>query len=251
MSPSRRELVDATHARILAAAARLSRERGVGRFSMDELAREAGVARATVYEHFRSKRAVLDELTSRSARDVAPGDVTEGAPGEPLAVLRNALRGACRHWAEHEADAQEARTLAAITGSDQGVDLVPAGLDKVVDALASTGHLRSHWSPEEAVAALSVLTSFDTYERLRGDGERSQSEIEAVLAKLAIAVIAPPAQNSGPGSSSGSGSANPGSSGSGGATSGGPGNAGGGNTANGGGAVSGAAASTSGTAAAS
>src|SRR5690349_15787410 len=75
MSPSRRELVDATHARILAAAGRLSRERGAGRFSMDELAKEAGVARATVYEHFRSKRAVLDELTSRSAREVSPGDV--------------------------------------------------------------------------------------------------------------------------------------------------------------------------------
>jgi AcrR family transcriptional regulator len=196
MSPSRRELVDATHARILAAAARLSRERGVGRFSMDELAREAGVARATVYEHFRSKRAVLDELTSRSARDVTPGDVTEGAPGEPLAVLRNALRGACRHWSEHEADAQEARTLAAITGADRAGDLVPAGLDKVVDALATTGHLRSHWSPEEAVAALSVLTSFDTYERLRGDGDRTPTEIEAVLAKLAIAVIAPPPASS-------------------------------------------------------
>jgi AcrR family transcriptional regulator len=187
--------VDATHARILAAAARLSRERGVGRFSMDELAREAGVARATVYEHFRSKRAVLDELTSRTAREVSPGDVTEGAPAEPLAVLRNALRGACRHWAEHEADAHEARTLAAITGTPRNGDLVPAGLQKVVDALATTGHLRSHWSPEEAVAALGVLTSFETFERLRADGTRTQTEVEAVLAKLAIAVISPPNPN--------------------------------------------------------
>jgi AcrR family transcriptional regulator len=196
MSPSRRELVDATHARILAAAARLSRERGVGRFSMDELAREAGVARATVYEHFRSKQAVLDELTSRTARDVSPGDVTEGAPGEPLAVLRSALRTSCRHWSEHETAAHEARTLAAITGMGRGSDLVPGGLNKVVDALAATGHLRSHWTRDEAVAALSVLTSFETYERLRGGGVRSQGEVEAVLAKLAIAVIATPNQHS-------------------------------------------------------
>ena len=195
MSPSRRELVDATHARILGAAARLSRERGVGRFSMDELAREAGVARATVYEHFRSKRAVLDELTSRTARDVSPGDVTEGAPNEPLAVLRSALRSSCRHWAENEAAASEARTLAAITGAPRSGDLVPAGLNKVVDALATTGHLRSHWARDEAVAALSVLTSFETYERLRAGGTRSPIDVEAVLTKLAIAVISPPSAN--------------------------------------------------------
>ncbi len=195
MSPSRRELVDATHARILGAAARLSRERGVGRFSMDELAREAGVARATVYEHFRSKRAVLDELTSRTARDVSPGDVTDGGPSEPLAILRAALRGACRHWSEHEREAHEARTLAAITGVTRGGDLVPGGLNKVVDALAATGHLRSHWTREEAVSALGVLTSFDTYERLRAGGSRPEHEVEAVLAKLAIAVIAAPNSN--------------------------------------------------------
>jgi len=187
--------VDATHARILGAAARLSRERGVGRFSMDELAREAGVARATVYEHFRSKRAVLDELTSRTARDVSPGDVTEGAPNEPLAVLRSALRTSCRHWAENEDAASEARTLAAITGAPRSGDLVPAGLNKVVDALATTGHLRSHWARDEAVAALSVLTSFETYERLRAGGTRSPIDVEAVLTKLAIAVISPPSAN--------------------------------------------------------
>ena len=69
LSPTRRELVRATRTRILEAAARLAHERGPGGFSMDVLAKEAGVARATVYEHFRSKRAVLDEL----AATVAPG----------------------------------------------------------------------------------------------------------------------------------------------------------------------------------
>jgi AcrR family transcriptional regulator len=56
MSPTRRELVRATRARIIEAAARLTRERGASGFSMDVLAKEAGVARATVYEHFRSRR---------------------------------------------------------------------------------------------------------------------------------------------------------------------------------------------------
>jgi AcrR family transcriptional regulator len=171
---------------------------------MDELAREAGVARATVYEHFRSKRAVLDELTSRTARDVSPGDVTEGAPSEPLAILRSALRASCRHWTENEAAASEARTLAAITGAPRSGDLVPGGLNKVVDALASTGHLRSHWTRDEAVAALSVLMSFETYERLRAGGSRPANDVEAVLTKLAIAVISTPNSNANSGRSAAS-----------------------------------------------
>ena len=65
-----RELVRATRTRIVDAAGRLTDERGASGFSMDVLAKEAGVARATVYEHFRSKRAVLDELASSIARTV-------------------------------------------------------------------------------------------------------------------------------------------------------------------------------------
>src|ERR1700730_8119104 len=70
MSPTRRELVRATRARIVEGAGRLTRERGPNGFSMDVLAKEAGVARATVYEHFRSKRAVLDELASSISRTI-------------------------------------------------------------------------------------------------------------------------------------------------------------------------------------
>jgi AcrR family transcriptional regulator len=49
MSPTRRELVRATRAKIIEAAGRLTAERGPNGFSMDVLAKEAGVARATVY----------------------------------------------------------------------------------------------------------------------------------------------------------------------------------------------------------
>src|SRR5690348_4460644 len=99
MSPTRREMVRTTRARVVEAAGRLTCERGPNGFSMDVLAKEAGVARATVYEHFRSKRAVLYELASSISSTIALEGQRE-PDADPLATLRNMLGEVCRHWAE-------------------------------------------------------------------------------------------------------------------------------------------------------
>jgi AcrR family transcriptional regulator len=192
LSPTRRELVRATRARILEAADRLARDRGPNAFSMDVLAKEAGVARATVYEHFRSKRAVLDELAATAAQSVTL-EAAAGADVDPLRALRDTLAEVCTHWTENADTMKELRTLTAITGSESTGDAIdPASLRKLVDALAGAGQLRSHWTADDASDALAVLTSFPTYERLRGNG-RSPDQIEGVLAKLAISIVAPSA----------------------------------------------------------
>src|SRR5262249_51649103 len=137
MSPTRRELVRATRARIVDAAGRLTRERGPNGFSMDVLAKEAGVARATVYEHFRSKRAVLDELASSIARTVQIEEPRAGT-SDPLVTLRDMLGDVCRHWAEHEERMRGLRTLTALTGggnAGEGVD--EKQLRRLVESLAN------------------------------------------------------------------------------------------------------------------
>lgn len=156
---------------------------------MDVLAKEAGVARATVYEHFRSKRAVLDALASTTARSVAL-EPARSPEGDPLRMLRDMLGDVCRHWASHEAEMRELRTLNAMTGSSHfGEGVEGEMLRKIVDELARAGQLRTHWSSEDATDALAVLTSFATYERL--GRERAPEQVEGVLAKLAISIIAP------------------------------------------------------------
>jgi AcrR family transcriptional regulator len=190
LSPTRRELVRATRARILEAAARLAHERGPGGFSMELLAKEAGVARATVYEHFRSKRAVLDELAISTSRSVALESTTL-ADVDPLRALRDTLTEVCQHWSGHEAAMRELRTLTAMTGADVTGDAIDtAALQKLVEALAGGGHLRAHWSVEDATDALAVLTAYATYERLRA-GDRTPEQVEALLAKLAISIVTP------------------------------------------------------------
>jgi len=193
MSPTRRELVKATRARILEAAARLARERGPNGFSMDLLAKEAGVARATVYEHFRSKRAVLDELASSTSQSLAL-DNPDTDIGDPLTALRDMLGSVCRHWHEHEAAVRELRTLVAVTGTEaptEGVD--PTYLKCLVEGLVAGGHLRPRWSAADAVDALALLTSYPTYEQLRSTQERTPEQVEAVLAKLAVSIVSPSA----------------------------------------------------------
>jgi len=191
MSPTRRELVQATRARILEAAARLVRERGANGFSMDVLAREAGVARATVYEHFRSKRAVLDELASSSTRALTV-DSRLSLNGDPLTALRDMLGAVCRHWEENGATVRELQSLVAVTGADAPIDAVDIDyLRKVVAGLDAGGHLRARWSSAEAVDALALLTSYPTYARLRGEPCRSPDEIESLLAMLAVSIVAP------------------------------------------------------------
>jgi AcrR family transcriptional regulator len=191
MSPTRRELVRATRARILEAAARLMRERGVNGFSMDVLAKEAGVARATVYEHFRSKRAVLDELASASTRTLTLDSHT-AAVGDPLTALRDLLAAVCRHWDENGATVRELRALIAVTGAEAPIDGVdPAYLRQVVVGLEAAGQLRPRWSADDAVDALALLTSYPTYERLRGSPRRTPEAVEALLAMLAVSIVTP------------------------------------------------------------
>jgi AcrR family transcriptional regulator len=190
MSPTRRELVSATRARILDAAAQLLRDSGPNGFSMDVLAKEAGVARATVYEHFRSKRVVLDELATSASQALM---LEHDGPylGDPLTALRDMLAAVCRHWHEHESAAREVRTLAAMTGADLPCDALDAEyLHCIVGRLMSGGHLRPHWSPDDAADALGVLASYPTYERLRGSPGRTPNQVEAMLAKLAVSIVA-------------------------------------------------------------
>ncbi len=190
MSPTRREMVSRTRACVIDAAARLTRERGPNGFSMDVLAEEAGVARATVYEHFGSKRAVLDELALSMATTVVL-DEQRNVVGDPLRALRDMLGAVCRHSAEVEERMRELRTLNALTGTEQANDGIDDDqLRRLVEALDREHQLRPHWSIEQATEALAALTSYATYERLRR-ALATPEEVESILAKLVVAIVNP------------------------------------------------------------
>jgi AcrR family transcriptional regulator len=144
-----------------------------------------------VYEHFRSKRAVLDELASSTSRSLALENPDTNI-GDPLTALRDMLGAVCRHWHEHEEAVHELRTLVAVTGSEAPTDGVDRDYLKcLVDGLVAGGHLRPRWSAADAVDALALLTSYPTYEQLRRSHGRTPEQIEAMLAKLAVSIVSP------------------------------------------------------------
>jgi len=59
--------------RILEAAGQLFREQGYGAVSMDQIAREAGVSKATVYAHFESKDRLFAAMIHNGCRVYAEG----------------------------------------------------------------------------------------------------------------------------------------------------------------------------------
>jgi len=93
-SPRRAAAATKTRARLLAAAAAiLGAPAGIGGFSLEEVARKAGVTRLTVYNRFGSRRALLeavfDERAARGglhrlAEAMAASDrYRDGCPAEP------------------------------------------------------------------------------------------------------------------------------------------------------------------------
>ena len=129
------------------------------RHGLRALPLEAGGARRA-----RGDRGALGH--ARSRRSTADAD--------PLRALRDTLAEVCRHWAEHEETMRELRTLAAMTGGEADRRRDRSGRRCASSSKRSPrgGHLRGHWTIDEAIDALAVLTSFATYERLR-NGERS------------------------------------------------------------------------------
>jgi AcrR family transcriptional regulator len=180
----RAESSDATRARILEAA-RGSLERGpVGALRVDEVAREAGVARSTVYLLFGSRAGLFDAL-ARYLRDEAGFDALIEASRLPDAMdnLRQSQRAAVTMYAKLPDLARALFTLAAI--DPDAVAAVAAiedgrrpGMARLARALAKQGYLRKDVTLGEAVDILTVITSFQSFDELF-TGSRLSADVVA------------------------------------------------------------------------
>jgi AcrR family transcriptional regulator len=168
----RAESAEATRERILEAA-RASLERGpVGALKVDEVAREAGVSRSTVYLLYGSRAGLFDAL-GRYLRDRAGFETLIAASRLPDAMdnLRQSQRAAVTMYAMFPSLARALFTLAAI--DPDGVAAVAAiedgrrpGMAHLARALEAQGYLREDVTVEEATDLLTVITSFQSFDEL-------------------------------------------------------------------------------------
>jgi AcrR family transcriptional regulator len=164
----REPAVERTAATILQAARQLVAERG-GSVSVAELARRAGVSRATVYNRFGSRSAVMASLRPAPAPPAA---------GEDLWTF---IQRSCAAWA---AAPPLYRHLGTVTGAESDTPR------RIAAELAAADGLRPGCSLREAEDVITVLTSFPVFDRLHGEGRRSVAAVAAIIERLAQGILA-------------------------------------------------------------
>lgn len=195
---ARAELTDTTRRRILEAA-RATLERGpLGALRVDEVARQAGVARSTVYVLFGSRSGLFDAL-ARYLRDEAGFEALIAASRLPDAMdnLRTSQRAAVDVYAKMPDLARALFTLGAI--DPDAVAAVTAiedgrrpGMAHLAGALHAQGYLREDISVEEATDILTVITSFQSFDELfTGSGLPAETVAERLLVMSTRSICRP------------------------------------------------------------
>jgi AcrR family transcriptional regulator len=188
----RQVAVDQTRARILAAAsALLADPAGVAAFTIDAIARQAGVSRMTVYYQYGSKRGLLEALFDFLA---AQGGMDQLASAfrrpDPLEALAEFIATFCRFWASNRLILHRLQALAVLDpeieqASRARQERRREGLRVLIGRLAERQPLER---PDELIDVLHTLTSFQTFDALADQG-RGLEQVIALLDRLARAIL--------------------------------------------------------------
>jgi AcrR family transcriptional regulator len=157
----RQAQADDTRARLFAAAAKLFATRGYHETTVDQIAREAGVAKGTFFVHFATKDAVISDLVARQVR--AAKKARDRVTGSPVDRLRAAVltlgeqAGASRELSRAVLSA----TLANAEVSDRAGALFHEVLDGMVaDAREAQAQGLMVESPDAETIANALMASY-------------------------------------------------------------------------------------------
>jgi AcrR family transcriptional regulator len=191
----RREATDENRQRILTAARELLADQdGSTRFSLEEVARRAGVARMTVYYQFGSQVGLLQGLCDSLAMAGGMNQLAEAfRESDAFNAMDRFIAGFMDFW---RSDRPVIRTLGALAVMNPDVAAVleerydwrRKGVRVLLDRLAKQTGRPKPSRREEAADLLYLLTSFSTYDTLARPG-RSHSEVIRLIQGLARQVL--------------------------------------------------------------
>jgi AcrR family transcriptional regulator len=191
----RAEIVEQTRGRIIDATRDLLGREGYPNASVDEVARVADVARATVYYQFGSKKglieAVVQDIQQRAGQEAVVASVEVV---DPVDALCEAFVMGSRFWAAERplvhkltglaaVDADVRRTLAAVER-----DRLPL-LARLVERLAGAQRLAASYSSEEALHVLWMLSSFEAFDQLFAGRGLPVEDVARLLGDVAVATL--------------------------------------------------------------
>jgi AcrR family transcriptional regulator len=174
-----------TKARIMTAVRELLAEGGFHEATVEEVAERAGVARATLYQHFGSRLGLVDAMCDTFGANPALLAVRDAVRLDDLdRALAEAIHNTVRFWASEEPVLEPLYGVAAVDPAAQAL-VERQRADRrgefavLARRLREAGRLPKDLSEREALARLLLLTSFETFEELHrhaGLGERATVE---------------------------------------------------------------------------
>ncbi len=191
----RQVTTEQTRSRILAATRELLMSNdGFSGFSIDAVARQADVARMTVYYQFGSKvgllEALCDYLAAQGGMEQLPHAFRQADPFDALAEYI-AIFG--RFWNSDRLVTRRLRGLAALDSDFEQVirardERRRQGLGVIVQRLVKKHGQPAPKAVDERINVLYTLTSFETFDTLAGP-TRSLEEVVPVVQRLGRAAL--------------------------------------------------------------
>jgi AcrR family transcriptional regulator len=191
VSPLRAAAAEETHTRIVDAASRLLREADIVDFSLEAVAKAAGITRLTVYKQFGSRRGLLEAVFDQRASESGLGRIPEAmALADPRAALDRLIEIFCEFWSGDEGigrlhdatvtDAEFAQALAARNERRRGAITV------LIERIAPLADVASDQG-RAAVDLIFGLTSYAMFRMLSTD-RRSKAVCAIVKSACAAAL---------------------------------------------------------------
>ena len=181
--------------RVLEAAAGLIQDDAFHTATMEELAAEAGVSRATVFNRFGSKLGVLQALYLRGMEGPEMQAI-QGALAlkDPVAALAAVIDAACRIWEAYGPVHLQLQAVGVLEPDaaaliDEQRDQQRAEIEALIRRLADAGRLRPGLGQTRAAATLHMLTSLETFTWLRRSYGLSPRQTRDTIADQAQALL--------------------------------------------------------------
>jgi AcrR family transcriptional regulator len=163
--------------------------------TVEEVAAKAGVARATLYQHFGSRLALVDAICATFAVNPALVALRQAVELEDVdAALALVIESTVRFWASEEAILRQLYGAAAIDPSAAAlVERQTADrrgeLEQLLARLRQAGRLDAKLTDRRALALLLVVTSFETFEELRRRAGLTERDVIGTLQDAARAAL--------------------------------------------------------------
>ena len=162
--------------------------------TVEQVADRAGVARATVYQHFGSRLELVDAICDTFAVNPALLRLRETVElADPDAALAETISNSILFWSSEDAVLSQLYGVVAIDPAAR--ELVDrqrtdrrSELERLAHHLGSAGRLRAELDERRALAVLLVLTSYETFRELR-QAPLSEPELTTTLQETARTLL--------------------------------------------------------------